>query len=166
MRVLVTGGAGFIGSNFLNLFVPCFPNYFLVNVDKLTYAANRSNLKDIEHLPNYTFERCDIADAQAVLSLFQRYEPDLVVHFAAESHVDRSILGPAEFIQTNIVGTFNLLEACRALWKQGARGLFHHVSTDEVYGSLGETGYFTEDTRYDPSSPYSASKAASDHLVR
>jgi len=166
MKILVTGGGGFIGSNFLHLLVPRYPDHFFINVDKLTYAANLFSLKDIEALPNYTFAQLDIADPQAVLAVFDRYAPELVVHFAAESHVDRSILGPADFIQTNIVGTFNLLEACRATWQPPARGLFHHVSTDEVYGSLGDTGLFTEETKYDPSSPYSASKAASDHLVR
>jgi dTDP-glucose 4,6-dehydratase len=166
MKILVTGGVGFIGSNFLNLFVPRFPEHFFINVDKLTYAANLASLADVALLPNYTLERVDISDADAVMALFRRYAPDVVVHFAAESHVDRSIVGPATFIHTNIVGTFNLLEACRATWQPGKRRLFHHVSTDEVYGSLGETGAFTEETRYDPSSPYSASKAASDHLVR
>lgn len=166
MKILVTGGGGFIGANFLHLLVPRYPDHFFINVDKLTYAANLFSLKDIAELPNYAFAQLDIADPHAVRAVFDRYAPDLVVHFAAESHVDRSILGPADFIQTNIVGTFNLLEACRATWQPPARGLFHHVSTDEVYGSLGATGAFTEDTRYAPSSPYSASKAASDHLVR
>lgn len=166
MRILVTGGAGFIGSNFLQLFVPRYPEHFFINLDKLTYAANLLSLSEVSRLANYTFVQADIADAAAVLTIFQQYTPELVIHFAAESHVDRSIFGPAEFIQTNIVGTFNLLEACRTAWTPVARGLFHHVSTDEVYGSLGESGFFTEQTRYDPSSPYSASKAASDHLVR
>jgi dTDP-glucose 4,6-dehydratase len=166
MRILVTGGAGFIGANFLNLFVPRYPEHVFINVDKLTYAANLASLQDVERCTNYLFVQSDITDAHAVLGLFRGYQPDLVIHFAAESHVDRSILGPGEFIQTNVVGTFNLLEACRALWEPPTQGLFHHVSTDEVYGSLPETGAFTEQTRYDPSSPYSASKAASDHLVR
>jgi dTDP-glucose 4,6-dehydratase len=166
MRILVTGGAGFIGSNFLHLFTPRYPEHTFINLDKLTYAANLSSLQEAARCPNYKFVQADIADAQAVIAAFRSYEPDVVVHFAAESHVDRSILGPADFIQTNIVGTFNLLEACRAIWKPGERKLFHHVSTDEVFGSLGETGFFSEETRYDPSSPYSASKAASDHLVR
>lgn len=166
MRILVTGGAGFIGANFLQRFVPRYPDHTFVNLDKLTYAANLSSLREVVQSPNYVFVQTDIADAQAVLAVFQRYAPEMVVHFAAESHVDRSILGPADFIQTNIVGTFNLLEACRASWNPVTHGLFHHVSTDEVFGSLGETGFFTEETRYDPSSPYSASKAASDHLVR
>lgn len=176
MIVFVTGGAGFIGATFLNLMVPRFPQHRFVNVDKLTYAANPMSLEAIARSPNYRLERVDIADMAQVDALFAKETPDLVVHFAAESHVDRSILGPREFLRSNVEGTFNLLEACRKAWqpKKGApltgeganRGLFHHVSTDEVYGSLGETGLFTEETRYDPSSPYSASKAASDHLVR
>jgi len=165
MNILVTGGAGFIGSNFLNLFVPRLRDHFFVNVDALTYAANLRNLDPIRDAPNYAFERVDIADFDQVQAVFDRWKPELVVHFAAESHVDRSIRGPRAFLRANVEGTFNLLEACRALWKPG-HGLFHHVSTDEVYGSLGPTGYFTETTPYDPSSPYSASKAASDHLVR
>lgn len=163
--VLVTGGCGFIGSNFLNLSVPRYPHSQFVNVDSLTYAANPKSLSAIDALNNYRFEKVDIADGPAIHAVFERYRPTLVVHFAAESHVDRSILGPAAFVRTNIEGTFQLLEACRKVWKAG-EGLFHHVSTDEVYGSLGPTGYFTEQTAYDPSSPYSASKAASDHLVR
>lgn len=166
MKIVVTGGAGFIGSNFLNMFVPRHPEYHFINFDKLTYAANLLNLKEIGNLPNYTFIRGDIADYDEVEEFFSKYTPDLVIHFAAESHVDRSILGPAQFIQTNIVGTFNLLEACRKHWNNTQWKLYQHVSTDEVYGSLGETGLFTENTRYDPSSPYSASKASSDHLVR
>lgn len=175
MNVLVTGGAGFIGANFLNLMVPRFPEHRFVNADKLTYAANVGSLAAIQDAPNYALARVDIADAKTVDALFEEEKPELVVHFAAESHVDRSILGPGEFIRSNIEGTFVLLEACRKLWNpkkgsdvkgSGNRGLFHHVSTDEVYGSLGETGFFYETTAYDPSSPYSASKAASDHLVR
>lgn len=166
MKILVTGGAGFIGSNFLNLFVPRYPDCRFINLDKLTYAANLLNLKNIQAKQNYVFVRGDIADYSTVAAVFEKYEPDIVVHFAAESHVDRSILGPADFINTNILGTFNLLEACRQYWGDKPGKIFHHVSTDEVYGSLGETGYFTEETRYDPSSPYSASKASSDHLVR
>ena len=165
MRILITGGAGFIGSNFLNLLVPRFAEHSFVNVDALTYAANLRNLDPVAGAPNYGFERVDIADLDAVMALFDRQRPDLVVHFAAESHVDRSIRGPRAFLRANVEGTFNLLEACRAHWGPGT-GLFHHVSTDEVYGSLGATGLFTEESRYDPSSPYSASKAASDHLVR
>ena len=170
MNILVTGGAGFIGSNFLNLFVPRYPKYNFINFDKLTYAANLLNLKNIEDLPNYYFEQGDIADHGRVVEIFEKYNPDIVIHFAAESHVDRSILGPAEFIQTNIVGTFNLLEACRKFWSSPhkQKKLFYHVSTDEVFGSLvlGETGLFTEVTPYAPNSPYSASKASGDHLVR
>ena len=166
MNILVTGGAGFIGSNYLNLFVPRFPEHNFINLDKLTYAANLLNLERVSSLPNYHLEKGDIADYKYVDNLFAKYNPDLVVHFAAESHVDRSILGPAEFMRTNIMGTFNLLEACRKHWQSQKGKLFQHVSTDEVYGSLGETGFFTEKTAYDPSSPYSASKASSDHLVR
>ena len=170
MLVHVTGGAGFIGSNFLNRMVPRFPQHRFVCVDKLTYAANLQSLEPIASAPNYALERVDIADWDAVDRLFAKETPDLVVHFAAESHVDRSILGPRDFVKTNIDGTFNLLEASRKAWLgaggKSAKGLFHHVSTDEVYGSLGDTGLFTEETRYDPSSPYSASKASSDHLVR
>jgi dTDP-glucose 4,6-dehydratase len=165
MKILVTGGGGFIGSNFLNLLVPRHPEHTFVNVDVLTYAANLKNLTAIEKSPNYAFERVDIADFDAVNKVFDKHAPEMVVHFAAESHVDRSIAGPRAFVRANVEGTFNLLEACRARWKAD-QGLFHHVSTDEVYGSLGATGFFTEETRYDPSSPYSASKAASDHLVR
>ncbi len=165
MKILVTGGAGFIGANFLDLLVPRHPEHEFVNLDKLTYAANLASLAAVSKLPNYSFRRVDIGDAAAVDAAFDEVQPDIVVHFAAESHVDRSITGPREFVRTNIEGTFNLLEAARRIWKDG-QGLFHHVSTDEVYGSLGDEGMFTEETRYDPSSPYSASKAASDHLVR
>ena len=165
--ILVTGGAGFIGASFLNLFVPRFPDVTFVNADKLTYAANPQNLKDVDGLPNYRFERLDIVDAEAVREVFARHRPERVVHFAAESHVDRSIHGPRAFVETNVLGTLNLLEAVRELWKDDMGGKrFHHVSTDEVYGSLGEEGKFHETTPYDPSSPYSASKAGSDHLVR
>lgn len=173
MKILVTGGAGFIGSNFLNLFVPRYPEYNFINLDKLTYAANLLNLKSIENLSNYAFEKGDIADYDRVIEIFDKYNPDIVVHFAAESHVDRSIIGPAEFVQTNIIGTFNLLEACRKFWSHSSskinqKKLFHHVSTDEVYGSLSlnDPNLFTEVTPYTPHSPYSASKASSDHLVR
>ena len=165
MQILVTGGAGFIGANFLNLLVPRHPEHHFINLDALTYAANPASLAGIAKLPNYAFERADLCDFSAVQAVFQRHQPEVVVHFAAESHVDRSISGPRAFIRANVEGTLNLLEACRSSWKPG-QGLFHHVSTDEVYGSLGETGLFQEETRYDPSSPYSASKAASDHLVR
>jgi len=170
MNILVTGGAGFIGSNFLNLFVPRYPGHDFINFDKLTYAANLLNLKSIENLSNYAFEQGDIADYSHVNKIFAQYNPDIVVNFAAESHVDRSIIGPAEFVQTNIIGTFNLLEACRKNWSDflSKNKLFHHVSTDEVYGtlSLDDTNLFTEITPYAPHSPYSASKASSDHLVR
>lgn len=162
MRYLVTGGAGFIGSNFLVKFVAERPNDTFLNVDKLSYASNLGSLASISGSDNYQFQRVDLVDAPAVSELVETFKPDVVVHFAAESHVDRSISGPAEFIQSNIVGTFNLLEAAR---RTGVER-FHHVSTDEVYGSLGEEGFFVETTPYDPSSPYSASKAASDHLVR
>lgn len=166
MNVLVTGGAGFIGANFLNLLVPRHPEHVFINVDKLTYAANLASLASLEARENYLLEVVDVADAEAVGGLFERYDPELVIHFAAESHVDRSISGPAEFIRTNVSGTFVLLEACRQHWDGRTGRRFHQVSTDEVYGSLGPSGAFTEDTRYDPSSPYSASKAAADHLVR
>ncbi|HMJ14198.1 MAG TPA: dTDP-glucose 4,6-dehydratase [Polyangiaceae bacterium] len=164
MIVLVTGGAGFIGSNFLQLSAARYPQHSFVNVDKLTYAANSSNLAALEGTANYVFERVDIAEYDALLAVTRKYRPELVVHFAAETHVDRSIHGPREFIRTNVEGTFNLLEACRSLWS-GGHGLFHHVSTDEVYGST-DTGCFDEASPYRPSSPYAASKAASDHLVR
>ena len=170
MKILVTGGAGFIGSNFLNLFVPRYPEHNFINFDKLTYAANLLNLKSIENLSNYTFEQGDIATYSQVIKIFALHNPDIIIHFAAESHVDRSIIGPAEFVQTNIIGTFNLLEACRKNWSDFLKKnkLFHHVSTDEVYGSLSlnDTNLFTEMTSYAPHSPYSASKASSDHLVR
>jgi dTDP-glucose 4,6-dehydratase len=165
MQIVVTGGAGFIGSNFVNSAVKRYPDRRFVNADALTYAANLSSVASASKSPNYVFERVDITDYDAVDRLFAEHRPELVVHFAAESHVDRSIVGPRAFVRTNIEGTFNLLEACRKHWKAG-QGLFHHVSTDEVFGSLGDVGKFTEQTPYDPSSPYSASKAASDHLVR
>jgi dTDP-glucose 4,6-dehydratase len=167
--VLVTGGAGFIGSNFIRYLLNKTDfDGRIVNLDKLTYAGNLMSLQDIAEAhegTRYFFERADIADSQAVKRVLEKYQPDAVVHLAAESHVDRSIVGPAEFIRTNVVGTFTLLDAARVFWGDRQDVLFHHVSTDEVYGSLGETGYFTEDTRYDPRSPYSASKAGSDHLV-
>jgi len=167
--ILVTGGAGFIGSNFIRyLLTKTDFDGRVVNLDKLTYAGNLMSLQDIAEShegSRYFFERADIADSDAVTRVFEKYEPDAVVHLAAESHVDRSIVGPAEFIQTNVVGTFMLLEVARAFWGDRQDVLFHHVSTDEVYGSLGETGHFTEETPYDPRSPYSASKAGSDHLV-
>ena len=165
--ILITGGAGFIGSHVVRLFVNKYPTYTIVNLDKLTYAGNLENLKDIEQLPNYIFEKADIVDEEAMRELFKKYHFDGVIHLAAESHVDRSILNPLEFIMTNVVGTVNLLNAAKEAWAENTEGkLFYHVSTDEVYGSLGETGFFTETTAYDPRSPYSASKASSDHFVR
>jgi dTDP-glucose 4,6-dehydratase len=166
MRILVTGGAGFIGSNFLNMFVPRHPEHSFVCFDKLTYAGNPLSLSDVEGAKNFRLEVADIAEADVVSRVFADFRPDVVVHFAAESHVDRSIHDPGEFVRTNVVGTLQLLNASRALWKGGVTGRFHHVSTDEVYGSLRDDGTFTEDSRYDPSSPYAASKASSDHLVR
>jgi dTDP-glucose 4,6-dehydratase len=165
MNILVTGGAGFIGANFLNLFVPRHPEHHFINVDSLTYAANLESVSSVAGRSNYTFERVDIVDRDAVRVMFERVRPNVVVHFAAESHVDRSIHGPQAFIETNVMGTFNLLEEFRTR-PESERQLFHHVSTDEVYGSLGPTGSFVETSPYDPSSPYSASKASSDHLVR
>jgi dTDP-glucose 4,6-dehydratase len=164
VKILVTGGAGFIGSNFLNVFVAEHPEHEFLNVDSLTYAANLDNLTSIQDAKNYAFSRVDLADAEATTDCVRTFGPDVVVHFAAESHVDRSIAGPAAFVRANVVGTFNLLDAVRGLSRPSV--LFQHVSTDEVYGSLGDDGFFTETTPYDPSSPYSASKAASDHLVR
>lgn len=165
--ILITGGAGFIGSHVVRLFVRKYPEYKIVNLDKLTYAGNLANLNDIERLPNYVFEKGDITDEKWISELFGKYRFDGVVHLAAESHVDRSIANPMEFIMTNIVGTVNLLNAARAIWGDDTTGKrFYHISTDEVYGSLGEEGKFTETTPYDPRSPYSASKASSDHLVR
>ncbi len=166
--LLVTGGAGFIGSNFIHyLFSLNGENLNVVNVDKLTYAGNPLSLNDISNRfpENYHFEKVDIADYDSLDKVFMRYNPDIVVHFAAESHVDRSITGPKEFIDTNINGTFNLLECARKYWNDKKDVLFHHVSTDEVYGSLTDEGFFYETTAYDPHSPYSASKASSDHLV-
>jgi dTDP-glucose 4,6-dehydratase len=165
--LMVTGGAGFIGSHVVRLFVNKYPEYRIVNVDKLTYAGNLANLKDIEGKKNYKFVKADIVDAEEMQKLFTVYKFDGVIHLAAESHVDRSIASPSEFIYTNIVGTANLLNAAKFHWADNPEGkLFYHVSTDEVYGSLGETGFFLETTPYDPRSPYSASKASSDHLVR
>lgn len=166
-NILVTGGAGFIGSHVVRLFVNKYPNYHIINLDKLTYAGNLENLKDIEDSANYTFVKGDIIDADMLDKLFAEHNIDSVIHLAAESHVDRSILNPMEFIQTNVVGTVTLLNTAKAHWKDNMEGkLFYHVSTDEVYGTLGDTGYFTEETSYDPHSPYSASKASSDHFVR
>lgn len=166
-KILITGGAGFIGSHVVRLYVNKYPDYQIFNLDKLTYAGNLENLKDIDSKPNYTFIKGDIVDGDFIQGLFQQYHFDGVIHLAAESHVDRSISNPMEFIMANIVGTVNLLNAAKFAWKDNYEGkLFYHVSTDEVYGSLGETGFFYEDTPYDPHSPYSASKASSDHLVR
>lgn len=167
-NILVTGGCGFIGSNFIRFFFEkTGSNSRIINLDKLTYAGNPLNLEGIaeKYGARYVFEKADICDFGKMKDIFSNYEIDCVIHFAAESHVDRSIHGPAEFIHTNIVGTFNLLEAARNSWKDKKEVLFHHISTDEVYGSLGETGSFLETTPYDPRSPYSASKASSDHLV-
>lgn len=165
--IIITGGAGFIGSHVVREFVTKYPNYQIVNLDVLTYAGNLENLKDIEALPNYIFEKVDITDALAINNVFQKHQPDGVIHLAAESHVDRSITNPLEFVMTNVIGTVNLLNAAKELWKNNFEGKrFHHVSTDEVFGALGDTGFFTEETSYDPHSPYSASKASSDHFVR
>lgn len=165
--LLITGGAGFIGSHVVRLFVTKYPEYQIVNLDALTYAGNLENLKDIADAPNYMFVKGDITDEAMVIALFNEYAFDGVIHLAAESHVDRSITDPLAFIRTNVMGTANLLNAARMSWKNNMEGKrFYHVSTDEVYGSLGETGLFTEETSYDPRSPYSASKASSDHFVR
>ena len=173
-KILITGGAGFIGSHVVRLFVNKYPFYQIINLDALTYAGNLENLKDIENASNYTFVKGDITDESFINQLFQQYKFDGVIHLAAESHVDRSIEDPLAFVKTNVIGTMNLLNAAKKLWLdtphpngggwEGAR--FYHVSTDEVYGSLGEDGLFTETTSYDPNSPYSASKASSDHFVR
>ena len=164
--ILITGGAGFIGSHVVRLFVTKYPEYRIVNLDKLTYAGNLTNLKDIENKPNYEFVKGDIVDDDFILKLFEEKQFDGVIHLAAESHVDRSISNPTEFVYTNVIGTVNLLNAARHIWKSAEDKRFFHISTDEVYGSLGEEGMFTEETRYDPHSPYSASKASSDHFVR
>ncbi|RYG06389.1 MAG: dTDP-glucose 4,6-dehydratase [Chitinophagaceae bacterium] len=163
---MITGGAGFIGSHVVRLFVNKYPLYEIVNVDALTYAGNLENLKDVQGATNYKFEKADITDEKQIASLFEKYAFDAVIHLAAESHVDRSIIDPLSFVKTNVMGTANLLNVCRGVWKDDlSNKLFYHVSTDEVYGSLGEEGFFTEETPYDPRSPYSASKASSDHLV-
>jgi len=166
-KILITGGAGFIGSHVVRLFVNNYPQYEIYNLDKLTYAGNLFNLKDIENKANYYFIKADIVDGEHIMQLFEQHRFDAVIHLAAESHVDRSIAKPMEFIMANIVGTVNLLNAAKFYWKDDFENKrFYHISTDEVYGSLGDTGFFTEDTPYDPHSPYSASKASSDHLVR
>jgi len=164
-KILITGGAGFIGSHVIRLFVNKYPDYAIVNLDALTYAGNLENLRDIENAPNYSFVKGDITDEAFINQLFADQSFDAVIHLAAESHVDRSILDPLSFVKTNVIGTGVLLNAAKQSWKDMEGKLFYHVSTDEVYGSLGETGFFTEETPYDPRSPYSASKASSDHLV-
>jgi dTDP-glucose 4,6-dehydratase len=178
--IIITGGAGFIGSHVVRLFVTQYPHYRIINLDALTYAGNLENLKDIETSPNYTFEKVNILDTAELERVFIQYNPDGVIHLAAESHVDRSILSPLDFVYTNVVGTVNLLNAAKKQWLNPSTShpdsyqdsnpstpkLFYHISTDEVYGALGDTGLFTEETPYDPHSPYSASKASSDHFVR
>lgn len=172
--VLITGGAGFIGSHVVRRFVTQYPQYKIINLDALTYAGNLENLKDVEHSPNYIFERVNLLNTAELQRVFEEHSPDGVIHLAAESHVDRSILSPLDFVYTNVVGTVNLLNTAKKFWFDRATGnrqpatgkRFYHVSTDEVYGALGDTGLFTEKTPYDPHSPYSASKAASDHFVR
>ncbi|RAU84150.1 dTDP-glucose 4,6-dehydratase [Pontibacter arcticus] len=167
MKILITGGAGFIGSHVVRLFVTKYPNYQIFNLDKLTYAGNLANLTDIENSENYTFLKGDITDAAYINGIFSEYKFDAVIHLAAESHVDRSITDPLAFVYTNVIGTVNLLNTARQHWADNMKEhLFYHISTDEVYGSLGEEGLFTEETAYDPRSPYSASKASSDHFVR
>ena len=166
-KILITGGAGFIGSHLVRRFVNTYPDYQIINLDKLTYAGNLLNLRDVEDKANYRFIKGDIVDADFIDHLFSEEKIDAVIHLAAESHVDRSIISPLDFVMTNVVGTVNLLNAARKFWKDNySSHRFYHVSTDEVYGSLGEEGLFTEDTGYDPHSPYSASKASSDHFVR
>ena len=165
--ILITGGAGFIGSHLTRLFVTKYPQYKIVNLDKLTYAGNLENLKDIQDEPNYTFIKGDITDIDFIKRLFEEEKITAVLHCAAESHVDRSISDPLAFVKTNVLGTVSLLQTAKEFWKDDqSNKLFYHISTDEVYGSLGEEGFFTEETRYDPRSPYSASKASSDHFVR
>lgn len=167
MNILITGGAGFIGSHVVRRFVTTYPEYTIYNLDALTYAGNLNNLKDIQDAPNYHFIKADIRDANTINDLFEKHRFDGVIHLAAESHVDRSITDPLSFVMTNVMGTVNLLNAFKKLWENDfSNKLFYHISTDEVYGSLGNTGLFTEDTPYDPNSPYSASKASSDHFVR
>ena len=165
-HLLITGGAGFIGSHVVRTFVQNYPDYLIINLDALTYAGNLENLKDIDQAPNYRFEKVDIVDKDAVEQVFQKYPIDGVIHLAAESHVDRSITHPLQFVETNVIGTVNLLNSAKAVWKGRKDVLFYHISTDEVYGSLDDGGFFLESTPYDPQSPYSASKASSDHFVR
>jgi dTDP-glucose 4,6-dehydratase len=165
--IIITGGAGFIGSHVLRLFVNKYPDYRMVNLDALTYAGNLENLKDVEDAPNYFFEKANILEADSLENIFSKWDPDGIIHLAAESHVDRSILSPLDFVYTNVIGTVNLLNAAKKQWKGNFEGKrFYHVSTDEVFGALGDTGFFTETTPYHPNSPYSASKASSDHFVR
>jgi dTDP-glucose 4,6-dehydratase len=165
--ILITGGAGFIGSHVVRLFVNQYPDYKIINLDALTYAGNLENLRDIENAPNYHFEKANILEAGDIDRVFAAWHPDGVVHLAAESHVDRSILSPLDFVYTNVVGTVNLLNAAKNHWAGKSEGKrFYHVSTDEVFGALGDSGFFTEETPYAPNSPYSASKASSDHFVR
>jgi dTDP-glucose 4,6-dehydratase len=166
-KILITGGAGFIGSHVVRRFVKNYPDYHIYNLDLLTYAGNLENISDIENATNYTFIKGDIVDADFINNLFDQHQFHGVVHLAAESHVDRSITDPLAFVKTNVIGTMNLLNAAKTQWKGNSEGKrFYHISTDEVYGSLGQTGLFTETTAYDPNSPYSASKASSDHFVR
>jgi dTDP-glucose 4,6-dehydratase len=166
-KILITGGAGFIGSHVVRLFVNKYPDYQIVNLDALTYAGNLENLRDIEDKPNYRFAKLNILDVKAVEDLFDQYQVTDVIHLAAESHVDRSIVSPLDFVYTNVIGTVNLLNTAKQKWAADLKNhRFYHVSTDEVYGSLGAEGLFTEETAYDPRSPYSASKASSDHFVR
>jgi len=165
-KLLITGGAGFIGSHVVRLFANKYSDYYILNLDALTYAGNLENLKDLEEKPNYTFVKGDITDEAFIDNLFQKNDFEGVIHLAAESHVDRSITDPLAFVKTNVIGTLNLLNAAKNNWDNFDGKRFYHVSTDEVYGSLGTTGFFVEDTSYDPQSPYSASKASSDHFVR
>ncbi|MEI9912642.1 MAG: dTDP-glucose 4,6-dehydratase [Bacteroidota bacterium] len=165
--IIITGGAGFIGSHVVRRFVTKYPGYRIINLDALTYAGNLENLRDIENAPNYFFEKANILNTDDLERVFTLYQPDGIIHLAAESHVDRSILSPLDFVYTNVIGTVNLLNAAKQYWKDDSSGKrFYHISTDEVYGALGKTGFFTESTAYSPNSPYSASKASSDHFVR